>query len=165
MQVTRREICTAFVLLSWLKNSGQTEGTNFLLLFLKLKLFVLLLPIVRQVNVLLFLIVPQFHVLIEQFIKLTVYLLLDFDMLIIRSVWSHNSNDVHHHHTAHVFTKRCQSDRQQELRRCTLCTAAERRLSRRCVMVVCCGVNCATGEGRSFLPSPCYWFLLVTIHN
>lgn len=128
MQVTRREILHSSLTSQLIKELIKgTEDTNLLIFFLKLKVFVLLFPIVRQVNILLFLIVPQFQV----FIKCTVYLLLDFDMLIIRSVWSHNSNDVQQYHTAHICIKCCQSDRQPEPR---LCSAAEQSVYR-CVLL------------------------------
>lgn len=64
----------------------DTKDINLFIFFPNREPFVLLFHIVRQVNtLLLFPIVPQFRV----FIEYTVCLLLDFDILIIGSIWSH----------------------------------------------------------------------------
>lgn len=71
----------------WLKNSVRAQKTLICSFsFQNLELFIFFFHIVKQVNILLlFPIVPQFQV----FIEYAICLLLDFDILIIRSIWSH----------------------------------------------------------------------------
>lgn len=67
------------------KVSEDRKDINVFISFKILNPLTLLFHTVRQVNILLFKIVPQFQV----FIEYTIYILLEFDILIMRSVWSH----------------------------------------------------------------------------
>lgn len=64
------------------KVSEDRKDINVFISFKILNPLTLLFHTVRQVNILLFKIVPQFQV----FIEYTIYILLEFDILIMRSV-------------------------------------------------------------------------------